>query len=211
MTDDILSDYIFPTDLERRLRMYVENPSYLPGFSLFYGEPGTGKTTFAKRYAERVSRNVVYVPTNEDNLPKDKWENIESALRTSPMIFDEDGTKHFSRIFIIDEFHNLSLNKQDKFKTIHDRLDDDVRFIFILNTDGRDGVKKGRLHHRISEAMNSRCKAKFSFDITHKDIPELLPRYRQMYPHLSDARLVGGMPDHRGLQHGNFEASFLVD
>lgn len=207
MTDDILSDYIFPSDVERRLKMMVENPSMLPKFSVFYGEPGTGKTTFANRYAERVSHHVTYVPTNEDNLPNDKWEKIESALRSSPLIFDEDDTKHFSRLFIIDEFHNLSLNKQDKFKTIHDRLDDDVRFIFILNTDGRGGVRKGRLHHRMSPAMLSRC-FPFSFDVSDKDIPELLPRYRQMYPHLSDARLVGYLPDHRRLHQENLMRSF---
>ena len=86
----------------------------------------------------------------------------DKSTCSSPLIFDEDDTKHFSRLFIIDEFHNLSLNKQDKFKTIHDRLDDGMRFIFILNTDGRAGVR-GRLHHRMSPAMLSRC-FPFSFD-----------------------------------------------
>jgi len=199
----MFNNYVFPDRLEKTLTGLVERTEVFGGFVSFYGEPGIGKTSFAKKFGENYFNDVMYVPCNEEGLPKKDWENLLSRLR-SVNIFGEEANK-MNRLFIIDEFHNLPRNKQDKFKTLFDQLKKDNLFIFIFNTDGNKG--KG-VDHYLSPAMKSRCK-NISFDVRSCENEEVLEKAISLYQHLDKDLVNDLLPDHRQLQRENQLAELI--
>ena len=201
--NSMFNNYVFPDRLEKTLTGLVERTEVFGGFVSFYGEPGIGKTSFAKKFGENYFNDVMYVPCNEEGLPKKDWENLLSRLR-SVNIFGEEANK-MNRLFIIDEFHNLPRNKQDKFKTLFDQLKKDNLFIFIFNTDGNKG--KG-VDHYLSPAMKSRCK-NISFDVRSCENEEVLEKAISLYQHLDKDLVNDLLPDHRQLQRENQLAELI--
>ena len=201
--NSMFNNYVFPDRLEKTLTGLVERTEVFGGFVSFYGEPGIGKTSFAKKFGENYFNDVMYVPCNEEGLPKKDWENLLSRLR-SVNIFGEEANK-MNRLFIIDEFHNLPRNKQDKFKTLFDRLGKDDFFIFIFNTDGNKGKS---VSHFLSQAMKSRCK-NISFDVRSCENEEVLEKAISLYQHLDKDLVNDLLPDHRQLQRENQLAELI--
>jgi replication-associated recombination protein RarA len=199
----MFNNYVFPDRLEKTLTALVERTEVFGGFVSFYGEPGIGKTSFAKKFGENYFNDVMYVPCNEEGLPKKDWENLLGRLR-SVNIFGEEANK-MNRLFIIDEFHNLPRNKQDKFKTLFDQLKKDNLFIFIFNTDGNKG--KG-VDNFLSPAMKSRCK-NISFDVRSCENEEVLEKAISLYQHLDKDLVNDLLPDHRQLQRENQLAELI--
>jgi replication-associated recombination protein RarA len=201
--NSMFNNYVFPDRLEKTLTGLVERTEVFGGFVSFYGEPGIGKTSFAKKFGENYFNDVMYVPCNEEGLPKKDWENLLSRLR-SVNIFGEEANK-MNRLFIIDEFHNLPRNKQDKFKTLFDQLNKDNLFIFIFNTDGN---KRKGVDHYLSPAMKSRCK-NISFDVRSCENEEVLEKAISLYQHLDKDLVNDLLPDHRQLQRENQLAELI--
>lgn len=201
----IFDDLIFTPTLKRRLSLMVEKPSLFPEYSVLYGEPATGKTTFAKRYGELVANTVTYIPCNETGLSNDVWDNLQRSLHSIDLS-NIGETKPLSRLYIFDEFHNVSTNKQDRFKTIHDDLPEDIKFFFIVNTDAKSRNKR-RVDQVLSGAMNSRCRNQLCFDYRRDEFDLLLDDLKGLYPHLSENQIVGLFPDHRRLESENLFAS----
>lgn len=192
----LFNDLVFNDALARRLSLLINQPTRLPKFVVFFGEPGTGKTTFAKRYANYVASDVSYTPVSENTLSAKEFDAIRDRLR-SASLFDNDD-KPFSRVQVIDEFHNISKNKQDKFKTFHDELRDNQRFIFVLNTEAR----KKSLPDVMSPAMMSRCFA-IDFNVPHEDKASYYEKIKHLYPYLRRTDILANIHDHRKLSDLN--------
>ena len=206
---DILNGLVLSETLERRLRLFEKHPEAFKKFLVFHGEPGVGKTTVAKRLADKLATEVVYLPVNESGVNKEFFEaEIKKRLHsvTLDKFSEGDCSKRYSRIFIIDEFHNVSKNQQDKFKTIYDVQQTDVKFIFVLNTDFK---KRKFLHNVITGAMYSRC-ISFNFDVSEIEKEQLLDRAEKVYPHLDRQTLSRLFPDYRSMAQENELASLFV-
>lgn len=209
MNDDILHDLVLSETLERQLRLLEKYPEKFPKFLVFHAEPGVGKTTVATRLADKLASNVIYLPVNESGVSKDFLEE-EVKQRLHSVSLDDfvegDCSKRYSRIFIIDEFHNVAKSQQDKFKTIYDLQHSDVKFIFVLNTDFK---KKKFLHHVLTPPMISRCMS-FNFDVSANEKEQLLDRAEKVYPHLDRQTLSRLFPDYRSMAQENELASLFV-
>lgn len=193
----LFDEYVFPDRLEKTLIGLVERTKLFGGFVSFYGEPGIGKTSFAEKFGELYFNDVMYLPCNEEGLPKKDWDNLVKRLHSVTLCGEE--AKRMNRLFIIDEFHNLPRNKQDKFKTLFDRMGKDDLFIFIFNTDGNKGKS---VSHFLSPAMISRCK-NISFDVRVNENEEVLDKAISFYQYLDKDLVNDLLPDHRQLQREN--------
>jgi replication-associated recombination protein RarA len=190
--------FVFPDALERKLRMLVDNPEKLPPFTVLHGEPGTGKTSFAKSFAKLLTDDVIYQPTNESGIPVDEFNEIKKRMKAISVYRDEICA--FQKVFIFDEFHNVTKKNQDRFKTVYDEMPNDVRFIFVLNTDVNHGKD---LSSVVSPAMFSRMES-INFNVAEWEIDELVVKAQQRFPDVSETVLRVKLPDFRQIERANF-------
>ena len=199
----VLNDFVLPESLEKRLRHYASDPSKFTRPWILYGEPGTGKTSFALDYANEFGGDVSYIACNETGMGETVFSEISDRVKSNCLFPSDD--KPFQRVLVIDEFHNLAKQGQDKFKTVIDALDRDVKMIFIANT---DATKKGRsLSDVVSRPIVSRSVG-LSFDIYDRDLESVVARSKTRYPFLSEVRIRALLPDHRQLAIQNEAAEW---
>ena len=199
----VLNDFILPESLEKRLRHYVSDPSKFTSPWILYGEPGTGKTSFALDYAHEFGGDVSYIACNETGMGESVFSDINDRVKSNSLFPSDD--KPFQKVLVIDEFHNIAKQGQDKFKTLIDALTDDVRMIFVVNT---DATKKGRLlSDVVSRPIVSRSLG-LSFDIYDCDLDSVVARSKTRYPFLSEVRIRALLPDHRQLAIQNRTAEW---
>lgn len=199
----MIKDLVFNDALERRLHSLMSHPSESERFLLFFGEPGSGKTTFAKRFAQQFSTEDYYFPMNETGLSEKLFETINKLATYTA--FCEDDERPFKRVIILDEFHNISRNKQDKFKTLYDEVDSDVRIIYVLNTE----LRKKSLSDILSPAMRSRCDA-IDFNVREKDKESYFEKIKHLYPYLRRNDVLANIHDHRKLNRLNKNAHLML-
>jgi replication-associated recombination protein RarA len=185
------ADFIFHEDLEKQLSFFVENPEHLPNAVVFWGEPGTGKTSFAKLFAETFAANTGYYPMCETKIDKD-FRKTASLERTSVSLDFSGGGYVFDTIHILDEFHNLAPKDQDYFKTKIDALRPDDRLIVILNT----LPNKPNIEQMLSPAMVSRLWS-FNFNLPLSKATQHCSRIREKFPLLSEQKIYSLLPDMR--------------
>jgi replication-associated recombination protein RarA len=198
-----LNELILTTKLKNQLNMFVTEPNTIPRYTLLYGEPGTGKTSFAKFFAKKSSNEYFYFACNE-GLGKNQLANIESILRTRSLLNQSDC--EIDKVIVIDEFHNASKKEQERFKTLYDDLDDTVKLIFILNTNSSSKGYK-TLPDILSTAMISRCYS-LCFDISLDEVNEVVNASKKVYENLDEETIYRYLPDHRVLERMNGMAQF---
>jgi DNA polymerase III delta prime subunit len=124
---------------------------------MMYGETGTGKTTAAKILASSVEN------TNTDMFDFGGDSSVDNIRKFLSMT--DRNSLFGGRVFILDEFHDVSESNQRKIKkVIEDRTNN--RYIFCVND-----IQK------IIEPIISRC-SKLQFDYCELDIldePVVLP------------------------------------
>lgn len=204
----LLENMMLTPLLEKQLTALIEQPKKFPRFLVFHGEPGTGKTSFARQFAQLNAVHETYIPVNEIKLNQVWEKEIEVPLHTKAISFDDvESEKPFDRIFVIDEFHNISTNQQDRFKTVFDRLNKRTLFIFVLNTDARKPSEV--LSRKLSSAMYSRC-YEFNFDIPKIQCAQLIPKAQKVFPNLTVEQIKALMPDFRKMTQENEVASLVT-
>ncbi len=196
-----LNDLILTTNLKNHLNTFICEPSMLPAFTVLYGEPGTGKTSFAKFFGKNFATDYKYFASNE-GLGKTEFEDIKSFLRTRSLFSESNGV--IDKVVVIDEFHNASKKEQERFKTLYDEIDDTVKLIFVLNTNS-SSIGNKTLSDVLSPAMISRCHP-VCFDIRLDEVEEVITVSKKVYKNLDEETIYRSLPDHRLLNRMNLMA-----
>mgnify|MGYP003972914775 CR=1 FL=1 len=194
-----LNDFILFPRLENELKYYLENPTEIDYPLCFYGVPGIGKTSFARYLTNKYSHDVTEYDSSNDMfsiIP-----DIDKKMRGGslcPFMSDED--KPFDRGIIIDEFHDFTDVRQDKFKKILEEITCppyNSLVIICLNTDSNNPIEK-----RMTPAIRSRCDLidftpNLDTDNPDSDIEPMINQLNEKYPELSLDFLVKTYPDLR--------------
>ena len=188
-----LNDFILFPRLEKELKYYLENPTKIDYPLCFYGLPGIGKTTFARYLTDKYSYDVTeYDSSNEifSIIP-----HIEKMMRIGSLCsFMTDEEKPFIRGIIIDEFHDFSDGRQDKFKKILEKITCppyNSLVVICLNTDSKNPIEK-----RMTPAIQSRCDL-INFNPSLDDVEPMINQLNEKYPELSLDFLIKTYPDLR--------------
>ena len=203
--------FVFNDRLEKELRFFIENPRALRPVTCFSGEPGIGKTSFARAFATRFSQETyVYEAMNEQgsNLTE-KWKsNLRLANDNIPMALIgmaenlDDGV--WGQIQIFDEFHNLAPKQQDYFKTVFDgmnahfRGNDYFRVILCINTDERKPSRRSA-RDVLSVPIHSRCHH-IDFNTFRSEADAYVEKVSRRFPNLHRNEVACWVPDIRRIE-----------
>ena len=188
-----LNDFILFPRLVKELKYYLENPTKIDYPLCFYGLPGIGKTSFARYLTNKYSYDVVEYDSSNDMfsiIP-----DVEKRMRGGticPFMTDED--KPFNRGIIIDEFHDFTEVRQDKFKKILEEITCppyNSLVVICLNTDSKNPIEK-----RMTPAIQSRCDL-INFNPSLDDVEPMINQLNEKYPELSLDFLIKTYPDLR--------------
>ena len=196
-----MENFIFHTELKTELQFIIGKADKLGGVLCLHGLAGCGKTTFAEYFSRLVSKEVHIFDANSHIFDKSSASNILKQIKETgrnslaKFIGDDDyNTNGFwDRCFIIDEFHNLSVSRQDAYKVSLERVSKELNalFILIVNTSKEKPLKK-----TITPAILSRCQT-IDFDIKKQHLDEVTELVRERYPVLDDGYIRKTLPDLR--------------
>ena len=190
-------EFIFHGELRKRLEWLLKNPEKIPSPLCFYGEPGIGKTSFAKYLAECVAGDTNYVDMNEykvNGASSDKLLVTIKRIAAANSLTAKDAV--WRRAIILDEWHNASHSQQDAYKVPFESYvgDNKTLFILCLNTSRRKGIDDV-----LSSAIKSRCHA-ISFNTKVSQLAELKGLVMSKFPQLQEAHVMTMLPDMRQIQ-----------
>lgn len=189
-----IDQFIFTDRLRGELQVLRTYPELLQLTPVlcFHGEPGVGKTSFAKLLCAELCADTQYFPMNERSLKNGFIEDqIKPLLRTRPIVNANEG--NISRGIILDEFHNLSKKDQDRFKVVLDDVTDCL-VVICLNTE-----QDKPLSNRLTPPILSRVHH-IDFNTAKGDedeLYELVSKVKDKFPMLSATKVLGWLPDMR--------------
>ncbi|AKJ52395.1 replication-associated recombination protein A [Metamycoplasma hominis] len=122
----ILEDFICPQEQKKLFQKIIENNDYRS--FIFYGKPGTGKTTISYILANALKVNYEYF-----NAAIENKEDLVHKLK-------------LNKILIIDEIHRLNKDKQD---ILLPYLENDLITIYATTTENP--------YFKLNPALRSRC------------------------------------------------------
>lgn len=132
-----LDEYIGNDALKAKIKKYLDEGD-VPHL-LFYGKPGTGKTTLAKIIARHIDADVLYINASDEN-------NLETVRNKIKDFASSLGFKQW-RLIILDEADGLTPASQNALRNIIETFSKHCRFILTCN-----------YVERIIEALQSRCR-----------------------------------------------------
>ena len=148
-----LASYLGNPVLIDSVKKYITNND-VPHL-LYYGTPGTGKTSLAKLIANTLKCDYLYINASDEN----NVENIRTKVK------DFASTTGFSdlKIIILDEADYLTHNSQAALRNIMETYVASTRFILTCN-----------YLEKISDALTSRCQCTNVTPMSKKDVAILL-------------------------------------
>ena len=102
-----------------------------------------------------------------------------------------DEVKPFNRCYILDEFHNLSMKDQCRFKMMIEDYADKVLFVICLNVSKTKSYEKS-----VESAIRSRCEG-VSFDIRKDELENHASKVAKQFPMLPREVISALLPDMR--------------
>ena len=166
-SETLLSEYLRPKTIEeltlpesvkKRFKKMQDNCTIMN--MLFYGRPGTGKTTLAQLIGRPEDYEITYVNASA-NTTVDYVRNEIISMVSVMSLFAR------RRLMIIDEAEQMSLKAQAALKIIIEQTSENCRFIFITN----DITK-------IDEAIKSRLKV-ICFDQIPSQASKIIEDYKK--------------------------------
>ena len=154
-----IDDLILPDRLKKVLNGIVESKEVL-GY-IFYGTPGTGKTSMAKIICELLDFEYMVINGSEEN----GIDTIRTKFKDYGSFSSLNGN---CRVIIFDEGERLSYQAMDALKNPIELLSDNLRVIFTTND-----IDMFRQKDK-DKAIRSRLNEK-SFEITKDEIELMLP------------------------------------
>jgi len=190
-------DFIFSNETTKKLKFFVDNPQKMPKVVCFYGQYGTGKTSFAKYFASNFAYNKLYIDAANDSL-KEIVDKFTSFVVTKHLYFEHD-ERPISKVLIIDEIHNLRKNDFDKLKIPFEKYTENgnVKFILCANCEAGKNIRE-----TLTQAIYSRTHP-VSFDIQKYELGEIVEKAKLKYTHLTEREIRNTLPDFRTLKRKN--------
>ena len=131
-----LNSFIGNATIKEQVKKYIEEND--PPHILFYGKPGTGKTTLAQIIAKHTNSDVEYINASD--------ETSVDVIRSRVKTFASLNSYLDLRLVILDEFDFMSLNAQAALRHLMEYFSEVTRFILTCN-----------FHEKILEAIKSRA------------------------------------------------------
>jgi replication factor C small subunit len=131
-----LSNYIGNEAIKESIEHYIKQND-IPHF-LFYGSPGTGKTTLAKLIINNIDCDFIYInASNERGIDtiRDKVQGFASSASFKPL-----------KVIILDEADYLTVQAQASLRNIIETFSRSTRFILTCN-----------YVERVIDPLQSRC------------------------------------------------------
>lgn len=157
-----LAEITLPDDTIKSLEAMVASGS--PMNLLFYGNPGTGKTSTAKILLKAIDADFIELNGSFNNGDKGMVKKIEGFAYTTSMTGRP-------KICFIDEADYMPKAVQEPLRYVIEKASDHCRFLMTANTLGN-----------MTPAIQSRCMP-ISFDIMSKDRAGIINRMTVQYDH----------------------------
>ena len=132
-----LDEYIGNDSLKAKIKKYLDEGD-VPHL-LFFGKPGTGKTSLAKIIAKHMDADVLYINASDEN-------NLETVRSKIKDFASSMGFKKW-RLIILDEADGLTPGSQNALRNIIETFSKHCRFILTCN-----------YVERVIEPLQSRCR-----------------------------------------------------
>jgi replication-associated recombination protein RarA len=152
------NDLVLSNKLRDRLKRMYETRNVMN--MLFYGKPGSGKTTAAKIFTESEDFTAITINGSLDTSVEDVRTKIQN-FATSCSLFDTP------KLCFIDEADYLSKNAQAALRGLIEQTSSNCRYIFTANS-----------LNKIHPALCSRL-LPVSFDLTASQIEQALEVYTE--------------------------------
>ena len=148
-----LDDYVASPDFKAKVKKWIDTND-VPHL-LFYGGPGTGKTTLAKLIAKSIKCDLLYVNASDERKIDDIRYKVKSFA--SSLGFQD------RKIIILDEADYITPDAQAALRNLMEAFSNNSRFILTCN-----------YHERIIDAIVSRCQSFPIYPPTKKDVAATL-------------------------------------
>lgn len=134
----VLDDYIGNEHIKSTVSEWIAKND--PPHSLFYGSPGTGKTTLAKIIAKNTNSDYIYINASDErsiDVVRTKIKGFARSISIDKQI----------KIIILDEFDFMTPDAQAALRNVMEAFWKSTRFVLTAN-----------YHEKILDAIVSRCK-----------------------------------------------------
>lgn len=163
-----LSDVLGHDEITQSIQRMISNNNLQ--HMIFFGPPGTGKTSTISAAANELYGNLRPVMVMEKNVSVDrgivvirkqilKFISTSTSLRNKIDGKHKEETKYLCKLIILDEADAMTVDAQDALRSIMEDYIDNARFVLICNQIAK-----------LREAIQSRCmKLRFA-PINHKNM-----------------------------------------